>query len=102
MSSHHRRRQFVALTVLLAAAPGLAQTPRLRRIGYHSGASSQSNAGWLEAFRQGMAELGWIDGRDYVIDARYADGAPAAISRIAHELVATRPDLLLAPGDARR
>jgi putative ABC transport system substrate-binding protein len=47
-----------------------------------------------------MAQLGWKDGRDYVIDARFADGRSDAVGQIAIELVATQPDLLLCPGDA--
>jgi putative tryptophan/tyrosine transport system substrate-binding protein len=98
------RRRLVGFGIAGLAAlslPAFAQSERrVRRIGYHSAASSQSNSGWLEAFREGMTALGWVDGRDYVIDARYADGVPAAVPRLARELVATQPDLLLAPGDA--
>ena len=73
-----RRKLFVALgAVALAALPALAQ-PRVRRIGYYSGSSAQSNASWLTAFREGMTELRWIEGRDYTIDARYANGVAQA------------------------
>jgi len=41
-----------------------------------------------------------VDGRDFIIDERYADGAPQAIVKLAEELMATGPDLLLAAGDA--
>ena len=71
---------------------------RLWRIGYHSAGSAQSNAGWLDAFRKGMAELGWSEARDYVIDARYADGVDEAVPRLARELVATQPHVLLTTG----
>jgi putative ABC transport system substrate-binding protein len=47
-----------------------------------------------------MAQLGWKDGRDYVIDARFADGRADVVKGLAAELVATQPDLLLCPGDA--
>jgi len=97
-----KRRSFlVAGSGLLLPLPGWAQsgvTPR--RIGFHSAGSSGSNAGWLDAFRGGMAQLGWKDGRDYVIDARFSDGQSEAVIRLANELVATRPDVLLCPGDA--
>ena len=49
--------------------------------------------------RHGGAE--WVEGRDYVIDARYADGVMQAGPGLAAELVATRPDLLLASGEER-
>src|SRR5438128_6649526 len=68
---------------------------RLWRIGYHSAGSAESNAGWLDAFRKGMVDLGWSEAREYVIDARYADGNAAAMARLAAELVATQPDVIL-------
>jgi ABC-type uncharacterized transport system substrate-binding protein len=43
-----------------------------------------------------MLELRWVEGRDYVIDARYADGVAQVAPGLAAELVATQPDLLLA------
>src|SRR5258708_165663 len=82
------------IAALAVYLPALAQR-RLWRIGYHSGGSAQPNAGWLDAFRQGMSELGWSEARHYVIDARYADGIVEALPRLAKELVATQPDLLL-------
>ena len=72
---------------------------RVRRIGYFSPSSAQSNAAWLAAFREGMAELHWVEGRDYVIDARYANGVAQAGPRVVADLVATQPDLVLSSGD---
>ena len=46
-----------------------------------------------------MSELSWVDGRDYVIDARYTNGDTQAAPSLAAELVATQPDLLLATAD---
>jgi putative ABC transport system substrate-binding protein len=77
-----------------------AQTERrARRIGYLSQASTQINTVRLAAFRAGMLELGWVEGRDYSIDARYANGVTHALPGLAADLVATRPDLLLVPSD---
>lgn len=93
------RRQLVCIGlagVATACWPALTKGQRrFWRIGYHSAGSAKSNAGWLDAFRKGMTELGWSEARDYVIDARYADGDAAAIPRLAKELVATQPDVLL-------
>ena len=71
----------------------------MRRIGYLSVSDAQSNVPWLAAFRAGMLELRWVEGRDYLIDARFANGVTQAGPSLAAELVATRPDLLLVPGD---
>ena len=46
-----------------------------------------------------MLELRWIEGRDYVIDARYANGVAQAGPALAAELVTARPDLLLVPAE---
>jgi putative ABC transport system substrate-binding protein len=71
----------------------------MRRIGFLSQSSAQSNAPRLAAFRAGMLELRWVEGRDYVIDTRYANGVTPDLPRLAGELVATRSDLLLVPSD---
>jgi putative ABC transport system substrate-binding protein len=90
-----RRRFAIAGASLLAFPTLLGAQRRLWRIGYHSAGSAQSNAGWLDAFRAGMSELGWSEARHYVVDARYADGREEVLARLARELVATEPDVLL-------
>jgi putative ABC transport system substrate-binding protein len=97
-----RRRKFLIASIVLAGLPLSAQSQtqrRLQRIGYLSQASAQVNADRLAAFRAGMRELRWVEGRDYSIDARYAEGVTHSLPRLAAELVATRPDLLLVPSD---
>ncbi len=103
MMSKVRRRAFLlaagagGLSVLL---PALAQQEkRVRRIGYFSTANAQANADWLAGFRDGMAALGWIEGRNYVVDARYANAIAQAYEGLAAEIVASQPDLLLTGGD---
>ena len=97
------RRQVLGHVVAGLAAlslPALAQQERrVRRLGYLSAGSAESNAPWVAAFRQGMAELRWVEGRDYVLDERYASGVSQALAGLAAELVATQPDLLLAAAD---
>ena len=96
------RRRFLIATVGLVAPslPVHAQTDRrVRRIGYLSQASSQVNVDRLAAFRAGMLELRWVEGRDYSIDARFANGVTQALPGLAADLVANRPDLLLVPSD---
>jgi len=94
-----RRKLLLALGAL-AALPALAQQEkRVRRIGYLSGQDVRNNAAYLAAFREGMAALGWADGRDYAIDARYANGDAQAMEGLATELVASQADLLLTVAD---
>ena len=100
--SQARRRQLLIAAIGLATSALAARAQnerRVRHIGYLSQASAQVNATRLAAFRAGMMELGWVEGRDYSIDARYANGVAQALPGLAADLVATRPDLLLVPSD---
>ena len=100
---NHRRKLLVTLgaAALGNALPVHAQQPpgKPRRIGYLTLGSAESNAHYLVAFRAGMAALKWVDGRDYVIEARYAEGVAQAVAKLAAELVAQQPDLILTAGD---
>ena len=94
-----RRKALIALGAgtLCATLPALAQQDkRVRRIGFFLLVGvRQFDPARLAAFREGMTALRWVEGRDYVIDARYADGVEQAFESLAAELVATQPDLLL-------
>lgn len=99
------RRDTVLALVALGALPlaTLAQQPaQVRRIGWLSLGSAANPASrlFLAGFRKGMGELKWVEGRDYAIDIRYANDNPQVVPGLADELVASRPDLLITPGDA--
>lgn len=96
-----RRRLLIAsaLAALSAALSAHAQERRVRRIGFFYLATVQQGTALLSAFREGMSALGWVDGRDYVIDARFGEGIVQGWPGLAGELVATRPDLLLTSAD---
>ena len=99
---HAHRRQFLIAAIGAASPPRSAfwQTSRrVRQIAYLSQASAQVNAARLAAFRAGMTDLGWIDGRDYAINPSYANGMTRALPALAAAVVATGPDLLLVPSD---
>ena len=97
-----RRELLIALGAgaLTASFAALAQQERsVRRIGFFGAGGLQSFALQLAAFRAGMLELRWVEGRDYVIDAHYADGVAQVMPGLATKLVASQPDLLLTTGD---
>ncbi len=102
--SQVRRRQFllaVCASSLSGSLPALAQQKkRVWRIGYLALSSAQANVPWLAAFREGMADLHWIEKRDYVIDARYANGVAQDLKDLAAAAVASQPDLLLTTGES--
>ena len=97
----HRRAALalLALSPFLRPSGAHAQRETLRRVGYFSAASAAVNAPRLAAFRQGMAELGWVDGKDYIVDARYAETSLGNVARLAADVVASRPDVILTPSD---
>ena len=100
MTARRKLLQTVCTGMLLVALPAFAQrSGRVWRIGYLSGGSSEADATWLAAFRMGMAELGWTEGRDYTIDARYANGVAKAMAGLAADLLTSRPNVLLTTGD---
>ncbi len=97
-----RRREFIAILSGAAAAWPLAahaqQPGRMRRIGSltsldENDAEAQS---WYASFRKRLHELGWDIGRNLQIDYRWAAGNMDRISADAAELVALKPDALLA------
>jgi putative ABC transport system substrate-binding protein len=97
-----RRREFISLLGSAAAAWPLAaraeQPGGMRRIGalMASAADDSENQARMAAFLQGLAQLGWTDGRNVRIDARWATTNADDLRRHAAELAALAPDVLVA------
>ena len=96
-----KRRQFITLLGGAAAAWPLAARAqpenKLWRIGFLSPrAPSQINL--IDAFRQGMRDLGYVEGRTFLIEARYADGQYDRLPTLARELLELGADIILAVG----
>ena len=96
-----RRRDFVALLSGAAAWPFAAraqQPERVRRVGVlqPTAENDPETQARTKAFRQGLAALGWTEGRDILIDYRYAAGDAARIKAYAAEIVSAGLDLILA------
>ncbi len=88
----------VLTTVLLAgASPTDAQQPtKIPRIGYLTGATPEGQAARIEAFRQGLRELGYVEGKNIVIEYRYAELKPERLPALAAELVRLKVDVIVA------
>ncbi|MCY7305130.1 MAG: ABC transporter substrate-binding protein [Rhodoferax sp.] len=88
-----------ALPLWMASGAG-AQTPRGRipRVGILGSTTAAGFASHWDAFRLGLRELGWIEGRDLVFEWRFADNQHERLPRLAAELVADRIDLLATHG----
>jgi ABC-type uncharacterized transport system substrate-binding protein len=82
-------------TVSLAAAQQPAKVPR---IGYLIATSPSLNAARIEAFRQGLRELGYVEGKSIVIEYRYAEGKLDRIPALAAELVRLKVDVIVTAG----
>jgi putative ABC transport system substrate-binding protein len=98
-----RRRQFITLlggvAVWPMAAP--AQGGRVRRIGWLGAPKDHPyDIAAIAAFRKGLADLGWVEGRNIAIDQRWGSGDGDENTRAAQELVALVPDVLVAFGGA--
>ncbi|MGB7858505.1 MAG: ABC transporter substrate-binding protein [Pseudolabrys sp.] len=98
-----RRRQFIALLGGAATWPLAAraqQHERMRRIGVLMSLAADDKEGQarIDAFVQGLRELGWIDGRNVQIDIRWAAGGDRVRQQYAAELVALSPDVIMASG----
>ena len=96
-----RRREFIALLGGAAAWPLVAsaqQPGRIARIGYL--ASNLANQGPLDAFRQGLRDLGYVEGRNVVIEYRDAQGKLEPLAALAAELVALKVDVIVASSTA--
>jgi putative ABC transport system substrate-binding protein len=88
-----KRRAFLGTLAVAAASlsfDGLAQTPR-QLIGRLLTGSKEATEPWRGGFQEGMQELGYIEGRDYTLEDRYADGGTARLPALAQELVRSRP-----------
>ena len=87
------------LTVLLfTISLAEAQQPtKIPRIGRLDGASP-SDAGREEAFRQGLRELGYVEGKNIIIEWRSADGKPDRVPALAAELVRLKVDIMVTAG----
>ena len=76
------------------------QTRNVPRIGVLVGGSGSSDAARIEAFRQGLRELGYVEGKNIVLEFRYADGNPDRLSELAATLVRLKVDVIVTAGPA--
>ena len=96
------RREFaVAMASRLLAAPliaGAQQAGRLPRLGYLGASSPTLEPEILEAFRQGLRDLGYVEGQSIAIEYRWAEGHEDRLPELATELVGLKVDVIVTTG----
>ncbi len=105
-----RRREFIGLVSGAAAAwppaalwpcSGYAQTsPKRPLIGFLAPGFKVAGQPYYSGIPQGLQDFGYVEGRDYMYEARYADGELSRLPSLAQELVRLRPNVIIAPTTA--
>ena len=97
------RRGFLGLVagaLVAAPFPTFAQqpSPALRRIGFLSSESASNEANKLEALRAGLRELGYVEGKNIVIEVRWANGSYDRLPALAADLVGLKVSAIVTAG----
>ena len=91
----HLSAVLIVLCVICSSAE--AQQPtKIPRIGYLGGGSAELEEPWIDAFRQGLRDLGYIEGKNILIERRYAAGRYEQLPALAAQLLALKVDVILA------
>jgi putative ABC transport system substrate-binding protein len=92
-----RRREFIGLVGGAAAWPlaARAQLGKTARVGFLSGVFRAGDKGPVDCFRDGLRELGWIEGKNIEVQYRWAGGLPKRFTELADELVRLKPDVIV-------
>jgi putative ABC transport system substrate-binding protein len=87
-------------TVLLTTIPfaQAQQAGKIFRIGFLDNSTASGSAVLVEAFRQELSKLGWIEGKNIIIEYRFAEQKPERLPELAAELVRLKVDLIVATG----
>jgi putative ABC transport system substrate-binding protein len=97
-----RRKLLVAVSAVLLTTPLVArgqQQSKIARVGYLAASSVTDNPHYAQAFRDGLHDLGYVEGKNLVIEYRWAQGNFERLPDLAAELVRLRVDVIVAVGD---
>ena len=91
-------RQLATFFLTTASLAEAQQVGKIFRIGFLDNGTASSIGGLLEAFRQELRKLGWIEGKNIIIEYRYAEQKNERLPELAAELVRLKVDLVVASG----
>src|SRR5437867_1187208 len=93
------RKGIAVLLIILALSSvrlvGAQQLKKVPRIGYLSAGSASSNLPRIEAFRQGLRDLGYVEEKNISLQYRWAEGGYARLPDLAAELVQLKVDVIV-------
>ena len=89
-----------ALVLALGAMAQAQQAAKVPRVGFLGTASPSAVLARVEAFRQGLRELGYVEGKSILIEYRWAEGKLDRMPDLAAELVCLKVDVIMTPGPA--
>jgi putative tryptophan/tyrosine transport system substrate-binding protein len=98
MSTRHKKITFITLCAMLFAVCGSieAQRPaKIFRIGFLAASIASGSAVHLEAFRQELSKLGWIEGKNFTIEYRFGEQNRERLPELAADLVRLKVDLIV-------
>ena len=94
-----RRRTVVLVGLLTWPMGGIAQPAgRMARIGFIGGTARDSLSTWVDPLRQGLRELGYVEGKNFIIEFRWQEGKQERLPGLLMELIALAPDVLVTIG----
>jgi len=97
-----RLHRAVALALVVFALPvrlDAQPAPKVTKIGLLTPSSPAGSGHLVEAFRQGLRELGYVEGTTFVVEARYGDGRSERLPELARGLVGLKPDVIVTSTD---
>src|SRR5690349_9411529 len=91
------------IALMVAGSAAQAQQPaKIFRIGFLDNSTASGNAPLLETFRQEMRKLGWIEGKNFTLEYRYAEQKLGRLPELAADLVQLKVDLIMVSGGGNR
>jgi putative tryptophan/tyrosine transport system substrate-binding protein len=89
-----------AMLFALCVSADAQQPKKVPRIGFLVASSASANSARVEAFRQGLRELGYVEGKNIIIESRFAEGKTDRLPALAADLVRLKVDVIVSAGPA--